>query len=78
MKIRECRMGGILDIGFIDPDKVNEVTVKSPLYVQDIEDRLLTFLSDKVSKRKYFFLITSGECYCLVHILFCFPDNKCN
>ena len=78
MKIRECRMGGIWDIGFIDPDKVNEVTVESPLYVQDTEDLLLMFLSDKVPKRKYFFLTTSDECYCLVHILFFFPDIKCN
>ena len=65
-------MGGIWDIGFIDLDKVHEVTVENPLYVQDTEDRLLTFLSDKVPKRKYFFLTTSGECY-LYTFYFAFP-----
>ena len=52
MKIRECRMGGIWDIGFIDPDKVHEVTVEDPLYVQDTEDRLLTFFKRQSTKKE--------------------------
>ena len=31
MKILECRREEITDIGFIDPDKVHEVTIEDPL-----------------------------------------------
>ena len=60
MKIRECRMGGIWDIGFIDPDKVNEVTVESPLYVQDTEDRLLMFFKRQSTKKEILFPYNFG------------------
>ena len=60
MKIRECRMGGIWDIGFIDPDKVHEVTVESPLYVQDTEDRLLTFFKRQSTKKEILFPYNFG------------------
>ena len=36
MKIRECRVDGIWDIGFIDPDKIHEITVEQ--FAQDTED----------------------------------------
>ena len=60
MKIRECRMGGIWDIGFIDPDKVNEVTVERPFYVQDTEDRLLTFFKRQSTKKEILFPYNFG------------------
>ena len=53
MKIRECRVDGIWDIGFIDPDKIHEVTVEK--YAQDTEDVLLTFLKRQSSKKEILF-----------------------
>ena len=53
MKIRECRVGGIWDIGFIDPDKIHEVTVEQ--YAQDTEDVLLTFLKRQSTKKEILF-----------------------
>jgi hypothetical protein len=53
MKIRECRLGGIWDIGFIDPDKVHEVTVEQ--YAQDTEDVLLTCLKRQSTKKEILF-----------------------
>ena len=60
MKIRECRMGGIWDIGFIDPDKVHEVTVESPLYAQETEDVLLTFFKRQSTKKEILFPYNFG------------------
>ena len=52
MKIRECRMGGIWDIGFIDPDKVNVATVENPHYVKDTEELLLTCFKRQSTKKE--------------------------
>jgi hypothetical protein len=38
----------------------------------------LDFFLGKVLKEKFYFLTTSGECFYLVHILFCLLDVKCN
>jgi hypothetical protein len=46
-------MGGIWDIGFIDPDKVHEVTVEQ--YAQDTEEFLLTFLKRQSTKKEILF-----------------------
>ena len=53
MKIRECRMGGIWDIGFIDPDKIYEVTVEQ--CAEATENVLLTFLKRQSTKKEIFF-----------------------
>ena len=53
MKIRECRVGGIWDIGFIDPDKIYQVTVEQ--HAQDTEHVLLTFLKRQSTKKEIFF-----------------------
>ena len=60
MKIRECRMGGIWDIGFIDPDKVHEVTVGNPLYAKDTEDLLLTCFKRQSTKKEILFPYNFG------------------
>jgi hypothetical protein len=52
MKIRECRMGGIWDIGFIDPDKVNVATVENPHYVKDTEELVLTCFKRQSTKKE--------------------------
>ena len=52
MKIRECRVDGIWDIGFIDPDKVNVVTVENPLYAEDTENLLLTCFKRQSTKKE--------------------------
>ncbi len=53
MKIRECRVGGIWDIGFIDPDKIHEVTVEQ--CAEATEDVLLTFLKRQSTKKEILF-----------------------
>ena len=53
MKIRECRVGGIWDIGFIDPDKVHELTVDQ--YAKDTEDVLLTSLKRQSTRKEILF-----------------------
>ena len=60
MKIRECRMGGIWDIGFIDPDKVNVVTVENPLYAEDTEDLVLTCFKRQSTKKEILFPYNFG------------------
>ena len=53
MKIIECRKDEITDIGFIDPDKVHEVTIEH--YAQDIEQFLLMFLKRQSTKKEILF-----------------------
>ena len=53
MKIRECRLGGIWDIGFIDPDKVHVKTVdENPVNTEDV---LLTFFKRQSTKKEILF-----------------------
>jgi hypothetical protein len=68
MKMLECKRGGLYDIGFIDPNTIQEVTVNQ--FPKDTEDNLLMFLQKQQTNRKYSFLATSSECYYLIHIRF--------
>ena len=45
-------MGGIWDIGFIDPDKVNVATVENPYYAKDTEELLLTCFKRQSTKKE--------------------------
>ena len=67
MQIEDYRMqkGQIYDIGFINPNTINEWLVKKR--VKDTEDNLLL---DIKTKLKYSFLTTSSEYHYLVHIQF--------
>ena len=58
MKIRECRLGGIWDIGFIDPDKVHVETIKD--HPEDTEDVLLTFFKKQSTKKEIRFPYNFG------------------
>ena len=62
-------MGGIWDIGFIDPEKVHELTVESPLYAQDTEDVLLTLFKRQSSKKKILFYL---QLWMSVNVLYTF------
>ena len=53
MKIRECRLGKINDIGFIDPDKVHEVTLDQ--FAEETEDIFLTCIRRQRSKKEILF-----------------------
>lgn len=53
MKILQCNKGQIYDIGFIDPNTVNEKTVKD--HPKDIENYLLKFLLKQETKREILF-----------------------
>ena len=58
MKIRECRIGGIWDIGFIDPDKVHVKTVdENPVNTEDV---LLTFFKRQSTKKEILFPYNFG------------------
>jgi hypothetical protein len=58
MKIRECRLGGIWDIGFIDPDKVHVKTVdENPVNTEDV---LLTFFKRQSTKKEILFPYNFG------------------
>jgi hypothetical protein len=58
MKIRECRLEGIWDIGFIDPDKVHVKTVdENPVNTEDV---LLTFFKRQSTKKEILFPYNFG------------------
>ena len=58
MKICECRLGGIWDIGFIDPDKVHVKTVdENPVNTEDV---LLTFFKRQSTKKEILFPYNFG------------------
>jgi len=54
MKILECKKGRIYDVGFIDPNTVNEKTVV-PRYAKETEDNLVRFLVKQETKREILF-----------------------
>ena len=64
----QCKKGQIDDIGFINPNTINEWLVKKR--VKDTEDNLLQSLLRHQNKAKILFPYNSSECYCLVHIRF--------
>jgi hypothetical protein len=45
-------MGGIWDIGFIDPDKVNVESVEKPWYVKDTEELVLTCFKRQSTRKE--------------------------
>ena len=51
----ECRREEITDIGFIDPDKMHEVTVEDPIHNKDTPATLLRFLKRQRDKKKILF-----------------------
>nr|XP_051205697.1 uncharacterized protein LOC127319759 [Lolium perenne] len=53
MKIRECRIGQIYDIGFVDPYTVHEHSVQH--YPKDTEDNLVSALRQHAHKREILF-----------------------
>ena len=53
MKKLECKRGKLLELGFIDPDTVHEVTVQD--YAKDTEDNMLRFLEKQADKEDIFF-----------------------
>ena len=58
MKICECRVGGIWDIEFIDPDKVHVKTVEeNPVNTEDV---LLTFFKRQSTKKEILFPYNFG------------------
>ena len=58
MKIRECRIAGIWDIGFIDPDKIHVEMIKD--HAADTEDVLLTFFKNQSTKKEILFPYNFG------------------
>jgi hypothetical protein len=69
MKILECKEKGIFNTGFIDPNRVNEVTVNDN--PKDMGDNLLHFLGKQEYKSKILFPYN-------LHIHFSLLDVKCN
>ena len=53
MKKLECKRGKLLELGFIDPDTVHEVTVQQ--YPKDTKDNMVMFLVKQASKYDIFF-----------------------
>ena len=55
LKMLECKRDEITDIGFIDPDKIHEVTIENPLYNKDTPKILLRFLKRQRDKKEILF-----------------------
>jgi hypothetical protein len=53
MKMLECKLGGLYDIGFIDPSIVHEVTVNQ--FPKDTEDNMIRFLQKQQHKEEILF-----------------------
>jgi hypothetical protein len=53
MKIQECRKEGIWGVGFIDPNAINEVTIRN--HAKDTERLLLMFLKEHHTKTEILF-----------------------
>ena len=53
MKKLECKRGKLLELGFIDPDTVHEVTVRD--FAKDTEDNIVMFLEKQADKEDIFF-----------------------
>jgi hypothetical protein len=53
MKILECKKRNICDVGFIDPNIINCVTIS--MYPSDTEDNLLLFLVEQNLKSDILF-----------------------
>jgi len=47
----ECKRDEITDIGFIDPDKMHEVTIEDPIHNKDTPATLLRFLKQQRDKK---------------------------
>jgi hypothetical protein len=50
MKIRECRLAGIWDFGFIDPYSFHQETIEK--FNKDTPDDLLRFLKRQSTKKE--------------------------
>ena len=48
----ECKRDEITDIGFIDPDKMHEVTIEDPIHNKDTPATLLRFLMRQRDKKE--------------------------
>ena len=48
----ECKMDEITDIGFIDPDKMHEVTIEDKVHNKDTPETLLKFLKRQRDKKE--------------------------
>ena len=51
----ECKRDEIMDIGFIDPDKIHEVTIEDPIHNKDTPETLLRFLKRQRDKKEILF-----------------------
>jgi hypothetical protein len=77
MKMLEyTRMSGI-NVGFIDPDKVHQVTLK--MNPKEMARNIIRFLKEQNFCNCILFPYNFGwESYSLVHIHICFLGIKCN
>ena len=50
MKMLELKRDEVKDIGFIDPDKLHEVTIEDPIHNKDTSATLLRFLKRQTDK----------------------------
>jgi len=51
----ECKRDEITDFGFIDPDKIHEVTIENPIHNKDTPATLLRFLKRQRDKKEILF-----------------------
>ena len=75
MKILQCKIGQIYDIGFIDPNFVHETSLKD--FCIETENNLIKALSFFETKREIIFPYNFKWVLLSSHILFCFLDVKC-
>ena len=51
----ECKRDEITDFGFIDLDKIHEVTIEDPIHNKDTPKTLLRFLKRQHDKKEILF-----------------------
>jgi hypothetical protein len=76
MKNLDCKEKGILNTGFIDPNRVNKVMVNDN--PKETEDNFLHFLVKQEYKSKILFPYNSRWVLLSCHIHFSLLDVKCN
>ena len=54
MKMLECKRDEIKDIGFIDPDKLHQVTIEDPVHNKDTPGDLLRYFKQHRDKKTIF------------------------
>ena len=69
MKMLKLKREENFECGLIDLDKLHEDTIDNVYINKETPEILVNYFKRHHDKNPFFGLTTSGECYCLVHII---------